>query len=58
MIGDDFEPLCKEQKSDYIPLETKIKILNTVREHPKWSLKTIQNCRGSAPKMHLKIKVT
>jgi len=47
---DDFEPLCKKQKSDYIPLETKIKILNMVREHPKWSLKTVQKHGGSALK--------
>lgn len=45
--GEEFElVLSKKLKTDYISLDTKIKILNMVREHPNWSLKTIQN-RGS-----------
>lgn len=48
--GEEFEPACKKLKSDYISLDTKIKILNMVREHPNWSLKTIQKHGGSALK--------
>jgi hypothetical protein len=40
---------CKRNKT-YIPLETKIKIVNLAREHPRWSLKTLQNMGGSALK--------
>lgn len=35
---DDFEPASKKSKADYISLDTKIKILNMTRQHPKWSL--------------------
>lgn len=45
----EYEPQCKQRKSaGYIPLETKIKILNMVKEHPKWSIKTIHQRGGSA----------
>lgn len=42
---DDFEPASKKSKADYISLHTKIKILNMTRQHPKWSLQTIQKKR-------------
>ncbi|KMQ88678.1 pogo transposable element with krab domain [Lasius niger] len=45
----DYEPESKKQKiMDYIPLKTKIKIVNMVRGHPKWSLKTIHERGGRA----------
>ena len=44
----EYEPDSKAIKSDYIPLDTKIKIVNLVREHPKWSLKTIRRNGGSS----------
>jgi len=45
----EYEPQCKERKiASYMPLETKIKIVNMVREHPKWSIQTIHKRGGSA----------
>lgn len=42
---DDFEPASKKSKADYVSLDTKIKILNMARQHPKWNLQTIQKKR-------------
>lgn len=39
----DYEPEPKKSKFQAIPLTTKIKIYNLAREHPTWSLKTLQN---------------
>lgn len=50
--GEEYKPTCKKTKSDYISLDTKIKILNMVREHPNWSLKTIKKMKV----LRLKIK--
>lgn len=50
---DDFEPASKKSKADYISLDTKIKILNMARQHPKWSLQTIQK---KTVVEHLKLK--
>lgn len=41
--GSDYEPQSKKSKFQTIPLLTKIRICNLAREHPKWSLKTLQN---------------
>lgn len=48
--AEKYEPVAKKLKTDYILLDTKLKILNMVREHPKWSLKTIQRHGGDALK--------
>lgn len=41
--SDEYEPPEKEKKiTDYIPLEYKIKVVNMVREHPKWSLSNLK----------------
>lgn len=46
----DYEPPNKKMLTSYVSLESKIKIANIAREHPKWSLKTIQSRGGRALK--------
>ncbi|XP_071639392.1 uncharacterized protein [Temnothorax longispinosus] len=51
--GEEFKPVLSKRLrtadyADYVPLETKIKIVNMTKQHPKWSLKTIHKHGGSA----------
>lgn len=48
--GEEFQPVPskKLKTGDYVPLETKIKIVNMTRQHPKWSLQTIHKHGGTA----------
>ncbi|KAJ8680290.1 hypothetical protein QAD02_016077 [Eretmocerus hayati] len=39
----EYVPSPKKCRVESIPLATKIKIINKAREHPNWSLKTLQN---------------
>lgn len=43
---EDYEPAEKASKGDYVPLVTKIKVVKMAKEHPKWSLRTLQT-KGS-----------
>jgi len=40
--SDEYMLQQETKVTDYIPLEYKIKIVNMAKEHPKWSLKTLQ----------------
>ncbi|KAJ8676823.1 hypothetical protein QAD02_012610 [Eretmocerus hayati] len=46
--GSEYIPSPKGPKFDAIPIATKIKIINKSREHPEWSLTTLQKngCRA------------
>ncbi|XP_049769924.1 uncharacterized protein LOC126108656 [Schistocerca cancellata] len=54
---EDYEPVEKASKGDYIPLETKIKVVKLVEGYPKWSLRTLQikGSRSLTRKDELKI---
>ena len=43
---EDYEPAEKATKGEYVPLETKMKVVKLAKEHPKWSLRTLQR-KGS-----------
>lgn len=45
--NEEFEQPPSKISKTYVPLTTKIKIVNLAREHPKWSLKTLQKMGGS-----------
>lgn len=39
----DYEPEEKHSKSmDYIPIDYKVKVINMAKQHPKWTLKSLQ----------------
>ncbi|XP_076670275.1 uncharacterized protein LOC143369784 [Andrena cerasifolii] len=46
---DEYRPEEKKpRKDEFIPIETKIKIVNLAKKHPTWSLKSLQRWGGSA----------
>ena len=47
----DFQPSPKRPKYEQVPLEVKIKVVNMAREHPAWSLSTLQH-QGSSKLRH------
>ncbi|KAK2579037.1 hypothetical protein KPH14_002830 [Odynerus spinipes] len=55
--AENYEPPQKEMRTvEYIPLETKMKIVTLTKQHPRWSLKTLQRtaCRALKRKEDVK----
>lgn len=55
---DEYDPEDEEERSkvDYVPLDYKEKVVNLAKEHPKWSLKTLQTKGASRLKNMKQLK--
>lgn len=53
---EEYTPMETSRTKHFVPIDTKIKILKMVRDHPNWSLRTIQQKGGTALKNKTDLK--